>query len=618
MHPFTKLPPFQVQQAMLDEEKWTTPSMTYFRPHFMMPGAPPGTVSEAHDPTNNGVPSASAYAKLQRDHASNPWWLNYDQALDLQSNQQNTMHKPKQIKHEDARYGFDQVNYSGSQPSTVKKTVVEKHEPKYACDQCEYVATQKSSLNRHKMTQHEGIRQPSAAQLSGKTYDCDMCPYQATQLSSLKRHKLAKHSGAQYPCDQCEYNATTPMNLKLHKRSKHEGVRFPCDMCGYEATQPGVLNRHKQQKHGLQPTHEPRNSHNGFQRTVKDPNAPKRPLSGFFHFSQVGRSKVKEANPDFSVADISKELSRRWHALDDVTKAMFEQMAENDKERFQREKSEYMMHPKGGYKQTRAKKDPNAPKRPLCGFMMFSNDERIKVRAVNPNLGVGEIGKELGRRWAVADQECRAKYNKQAEDDKERFLREKAEWQRSPNCFRSQRARKDPNAPKRNVPGFMWFSNEERGKVREDHPGQRLRVGDVAKELSRRWALADPDTKAKYDNMAYQDKQRYEKEKHEWHMKQRQVDMNRPRTFPMDGPGYTVTPKNNTTWQPVQQGQQSGGPSSLNSTPQQTGSLPQSQQHQQVASPSVLPGTHPSASPSPINIGPLALNHHPTPPPSWQ
>ena len=592
----------QVQQAMLEEEKWTTPSMTYFRPHFMMP--PPG--EHMNENPVNGA-SASAYDKLQRGHTSQPWWLNYDQALDLQSTQQNTI-KPQQkpIKHEQvdqARYGFDQVNYSGGQPSSIRK----KDEiTKYSCDQCEYQATQKSSLNRHKMTVHEGIKQPSTAMLSGKTYDCDTCPYQATQLSSLKRHKLAKHSGQQFNCDMCEYVGTTGMNLRLHKRSKHEGVRFPCDMCGYEATQPGVLNRHKQQKHGFQSPNEPRalNTYNSNNKVMRDPNAPKRPLSGFFHFSNVGRSKVKAANPDFTVAEVSKELSRRWHALDEVTKSMFEQMAENDKERFQREKAEYNMSPKGGYKQTRAKKDPNAPKRPLCGFMCFSNDERVKVREVMPNAGVGDLGKELGKRWGEASAEVRQKYNEIAVQDKERFVREKSEYAMNPYSRQwkgGQRAKKDPNAPKRNVPGFMWFSNEERHKVRDLNPG--MRVGDVAKELSRRWALCDPENKARFEQMAFNDKQRYEKEKHEWHMQQRERDLaNRPAqpaATSITYSGTQVEPKQ--TWNSQQPNQ------------------PQPVTH--VTSPPLQPlsGVHPTSPPLSLHhqaSPPGTVHHQPTPPPS--
>lgn len=36
-------------------------------------------------------------------------------------------------------------------------------------------------------------------------------------------------------------------------------------------------------------------------------------------------------------------------------------------------------------------------------------------------------------------------------------------------------------------------------------------VGDIAKELGRRWSDADPETKAKYEAMAEKDKARYEK-----------------------------------------------------------------------------------------------------------
>ena len=44
---------------------------------------------------------------------------------------------------------------------------------------------------------------------------------------------------------------------------------------------------------------------------------------------------------------------------------------------------------------------------------------------------------------------------------------------------RKQKKAKDPNAPKRALSGFFWFSNEERGKVKAANP--EFTVGDVAK-----------------------------------------------------------------------------------------------------------------------------------------
>ena len=175
------------------------------------------------------------------------------------------MQMPVQIKHEHnpdphqgQRYGFDQVNCSAGQPSSIKPQPAEPQQQtiqdkrKHPCDQCSYIATQKSSLIRHKQTQHEGIR-PNKPPDMGKVHACDLCPSTFSQLCSLNRHKMAKHSGIQYNCDQCDYVGTTALNTKLHKRSKHEGVRYPCDICGYQATQSGVLNRHKVQKHGMPP-----------------------------------------------------------------------------------------------------------------------------------------------------------------------------------------------------------------------------------------------------------------------------------------------------------------------------------------------------------------------------
>lgn len=52
-------------------------------------------------------------------------------------------------------------------------------------------------------------------------------------------------------------------------------------------------------------------------------------------------------------------------------------------------------------------------------FFCFCNDERPKVKAAHPNYTVGDIAKELGRRWETCSN--KAKYEALAAKDKARY-----------------------------------------------------------------------------------------------------------------------------------------------------------------------------------------------------
>ncbi|ORX70133.1 hypothetical protein DL89DRAFT_267350 [Linderina pennispora] len=76
----------------------------------------------------------------------------------------------------------------------------------------------------------------------------------------------------------------------------------------------------------------------------------------------------------------------------------------------------------------RTKKDPNAPKRALSAYMMYSQANRDRVRKENPDATFGEIGKFLGAEWSKLSDDGKAPYIKKAEADKERYATEKAEY----------------------------------------------------------------------------------------------------------------------------------------------------------------------------------------------
>ncbi len=75
---------------------------------------------------------------------------------------------------------------------------------------------------------------------------------------------------------------------------------------------------------------------------------------------------------------------------------------------------------RGGAKAKKVK-DPNAPKKGMSAFMMFSNEQRNKIKADNPEATFGEIGRKVGEAWKALNDKQKAVYTKKAEEDKQRY-----------------------------------------------------------------------------------------------------------------------------------------------------------------------------------------------------
>ncbi|KIY48526.1 hypothetical protein FISHEDRAFT_25953, partial [Fistulina hepatica ATCC 64428] len=94
-------------------------------------------------------------------------------------------------------------------------------------------------------------------------------------------------------------------------------------------------------------------------------------------------------------------------------------------------------------KGTRAKKDPNAPKRPLSAYMFFSQDWRDRVRAENPDATFGEVGKLLGAKWKEMNDDDKKPYTQQAKADKVRAEKEKEAYEKKKKSGGSDDAEDD-------------------------------------------------------------------------------------------------------------------------------------------------------------------------------
>ncbi|CAN6442324.1 unnamed protein product [Victoria cruziana] len=70
--------------------------------------------------------------------------------------------------------------------------------------------------------------------------------------------------------------------------------------------------------------------------------------------------------------------------------------------------------------------------------------------------------------------------------------------------------KKDPNAPKRAMSAFMFFSTSERDNVKRTNPG--LSFTDVGRALGEKWKKMSGQEKDRYETMARADQKRYKNE----------------------------------------------------------------------------------------------------------
>ena len=68
-----------------------------------------------------------------------------------------------------------------------------------------------------------------------------------------------------------------------------------------------------------------------------DQNAPKKPVSSFFHFSNDARERIKKDTPAIKQTDILKQVGVEWKQLSDTQKKKWKDISKADKARYEKE-----------------------------------------------------------------------------------------------------------------------------------------------------------------------------------------------------------------------------------------------------------------------------------------
>lgn len=187
---------------------------------------------------------------------------------------------------------------------------------------------------------------------------------------------------------------------------------------------------------------------------------PRGKTTAYAYFVQTCREELKKKNPSESVvfAEFSKKCGEKWKAMSAKDKKRFDDMASKDKARFDKEMSTYKPTDGSG-KKGKKTKDPNAPKRALSAFFCFCNEERAKVKAKYPSYTVGDVAKELGKRWEACTD--RSKFEAIAAADKKRYEKEIAAYKSGGGGAAKKPAAAKPAAAKKSKKAESSEEDEE-------------------------------------------------------------------------------------------------------------------------------------------------------------
>ncbi|KAL7542652.1 hypothetical protein ACHAWF_007222 [Thalassiosira exigua] len=189
-------------------------------------------------------------------------------------------------------------------------------------------------------------------------------------------------------------------------------------------------------------------------RRRRDPNKPKGWITANLTYANANRARVVADNPDATFGDVARLLSAEYKNLSPRDKELWTKASEEDRARYDREMLAYappspaasagcrreaaddFVSPEataGSPKATkpkRRKKDPNAPKRSLSAWQIYSSGEaRKRVQASFERPSLKEVMAVLSEQFKALPRDERAALDARASADRDRYEREKAAYE---------------------------------------------------------------------------------------------------------------------------------------------------------------------------------------------
>jgi hypothetical protein len=280
-----------------------------------------------------------------------------------------------------------------------------------------------------------------------------------------------------------------------------------------------------------------------------------------------------------SFGELSKHTSQMYATLSQEEKAEWQERAEKDKSRYLAEISNYVPPPgydargdailpppppsypmappfyndgnpnhmnmsmaaHGGVRTSKKIKckDPNAPKRNLSAYLLYQNAMRDQFKADNPGMTFGQLSKYTSHMYRSLTPEEKAQWENRSIADKQRFEDEMRRYVPPPGFdpqgvlidtqpayvssahTKKTKKPKDPKAPKRARGSYVFFTNHIRPLIMKEKPDTKfVELGAI---MGERWRNISKEEKAKYEEMALEDRNRFNKEMEEYNATQAEL-----------------------------------------------------------------------------------------------
>jgi len=132
---------------------------------------------------------------------------------------------------------------------------------------------------------------------------------------------------------------------------------------------------------------------------------PKKSLTAYAIFvKKVSPSEVQKRrellnsnSSEIKSPDMMKELGKLWSNLSKEERAIYEEFANWDKQRYDWEMKDFLDN--GGNATKLNEVESKWPKKCLSAYMIFVWETRKKIQVANPDLHVLEIMKQVGIKW---------------------------------------------------------------------------------------------------------------------------------------------------------------------------------------------------------------------------